>query len=90
MRYDLTSGARLLYLGLIFLRASEHKLEECEHRHASLHQNSLVFAQRDSHMKGMGILVVLLRGINYGFWLPLGRSAQDTNIFLLLRLLIKK
>ena len=33
------------------------------------------------HMKGMGMLVVSLRGINLGFWSHLGRSGQNAIIF---------
>ena len=32
-------------------------------------------------MKGMGMLVVLLRGVNFGFWSRLGCS-QQTALFL--------
>ena len=34
----------------------------------------------DSHMKQTGMLVVSLRGINFGFWSRLGCSAQSANI----------
>ena len=34
----------------------------------------------DSHMKQTGMLVVSLRGINFGFWSRLGCSGQRTNI----------
>ena len=33
------------------------------------------------HMKGVGMLVVSLRGINFGFWSHLGCSGQNTIIF---------
>ena len=33
------------------------------------------------HMKGVGMLVVLLRGINFGFWSHLGCSGQNAIIF---------
>ena len=33
------------------------------------------------HMKWVGMLVVLLRGINFGFWSHLGCSGQNTIIF---------
>ena len=33
------------------------------------------------HMKGVGMLVVFLRGINFGFWSHLGCSGQNTIIF---------
>ena len=32
-------------------------------------------------MKGAGILVVLLRGVNFGFWSHLGCSVQNVIIF---------
>ena len=31
-------------------------------------------------MKGVGMLVVLLRGVNFGFWSRLGCSGQNTII----------
>ena len=34
----------------------------------------------DSHMKQTGMLVVSLRGINFGFWSRLGCSRQSVNI----------
>ena len=33
------------------------------------------------HMKGLGMLVVSLRGVNFGFWSRLGCSGQNTIIF---------
>ena len=33
------------------------------------------------HMKVVGMLVVLLRGVNFGFWSHLGCSGQNTIIF---------
>ena len=35
----------------------------------------------DSHMKWTGMLVVSLRGINFGFWSRLGCSGQNVIIF---------
>ena len=35
----------------------------------------------DSHMKQTGMLVVSLRGVNFGFWSRLGCSGQSANIF---------
>ena len=35
---------------------------------------------RDSHMKQTGMLVVSLRGVNFGFWSRLGCSGQSANI----------
>ena len=32
-------------------------------------------------MKGAGMLVVSLRGVNFGFWSHLGCSGQNANIF---------
>ena len=34
----------------------------------------------DSHMKQTGMLVVSLRGVNFGFWSHLGCSGQSANI----------
>ena len=33
------------------------------------------------HMKGVGMLVVSLRGVNFGFWSHLGYSGQSAIIF---------
>ena len=33
------------------------------------------------HMKGVGMLVVSLRGVNFGFWSHLGCSGQQAIIF---------
>ena len=33
------------------------------------------------HMKGVGMLVVSLRGINFGFWSHLGCSGQNAIMF---------
>jgi len=35
----------------------------------------------DSHMKGAGMLIVSLRGVNFGFWSHLGCSGQNICIF---------
>ena len=35
----------------------------------------------DSYMKGAGMLVVLLRGVNFGFWSHLKCSGQNVIIF---------
>ena len=35
----------------------------------------------DSHMKGVGMLVVSLRGVNFGFWSHLGCSGKNAIIF---------
>ena len=35
----------------------------------------------DSHMKGVGMLVVSLTGVNFRFWSRLGCSGQNTIIF---------
>ena len=34
----------------------------------------------DSYMKQTGMLVVSLRGVNFGFWYRLGCSGQSVNI----------
>ena len=36
---------------------------------------------RTPHMKGVGMLVVVLRGVNFGFWSHLGCSGQNAIIF---------
>ena len=33
------------------------------------------------HMKGVGMLVVSLRGVNFGFWSHLGCSGQNVIVF---------
>ena len=33
------------------------------------------------HMKGVGMIVVSLRGVNFGFWSHLGCSGQNAIIF---------
>ena len=33
------------------------------------------------HMKGVGMLVISLRGVNFGFWSHLGCSGQNAIIF---------
>ena len=35
----------------------------------------------DSHIKRMGMLIVSLRGVNFGFWSRLGCSGQNVIIF---------
>ena len=35
------------------------------------------------HMKVLGMLVVSLRGVNFGFWFHLGCSGQNAMIFCL-------
>ena len=35
----------------------------------------------DSHMKGPGMLVISLRGVNFGFWSHLGFSGKNVIIF---------
>ena len=41
---------------------------------------STLVAGVDSHMKQTGMLVVLLRGVNFGFLSCLGCSGQSANI----------
>ena len=36
---------------------------------------------RNPHMKGVWMLLVSLRGINFGFWSDLGCSGQNAIIF---------
>ena len=35
----------------------------------------------DSYMKGVGMLVVSRRGVNFGFWAHLGCSGQNAIVF---------
>ena len=37
--------------------------------------------RRTPHLKGMGMLVVSLRGVNFGFWSHVGCSGQNAIIF---------
>ena len=37
--------------------------------------------ERTPNMKGVGMLVVSLRGVNFGFWSHLGCSRQSAIIF---------
>ena len=56
---------------------------------SGLLQNLVLFATHgpvgggrgDLHMKGAGMLVVSLRGVNFGFWSHLGCSGQKAIIF---------
>ena len=43
-------------------------------------ENRLQAREGDSHMKQTGMLVVSLRGVNFGFWSRLGCSGQSANI----------
>ena len=70
---------------LIFLTES-HQREEV---HSPLFYRKIVEIERfvfggggggDSHMKQTGMLVVSLRGVNFGFWSRLGCSGQSANI----------
>ena len=36
----------------------------------------------DSHMKLTGMLIVALRGVNFGFWSRLGCSGHSTNNYI--------
>ena len=38
-------------------------------------------AGKDFHMKGVGMLIISLRGVNFGFWSHLGCSGQNAIIF---------
>ena len=44
-------------------------------------QKEPVGAGGGTHMKRAGMLVVSLRGVNFGFWSLLGCSGQNTIIF---------
>ena len=46
----------------------------------ALHQHSGGGGGGDSHMKQTGMLVVYLRGVNFGIWSRFGCSGQSTNI----------
>ena len=50
-----------------------------QHRCESLGENPP--GGGDSHMKWTGMLVVSLRGVNFGFWSRLGCSGQNVIIF---------
>ena len=43
--------------------------------------SDLLSQGRTPRMKGVGMLVVSLRGVNFGFWSHLGCSAQNAIIF---------
>ena len=43
-------------------------------------EGDLTAREGDSHMKQTGMLVVSLRGVNFGFWSRLGCSGQSTNV----------
>ena len=45
-----------------------------------LHIPMMIPGGGDSHMKETGMLVILLRGVNFGFWSRLGCSGQSANI----------
>ena len=45
------------------------------------HEVSVSRGGGDSHMKWTGMLVVSLRGVNFGFWSRLGCSGQNVIIF---------
>ena len=38
-------------------------------------------ARGESHMKGVGMLVISFRGVNFGFWSHLGCSGKSAIIF---------
>ena len=51
-------------------------------RAASLECPTLLTARGETpHMKGVGMLVVSLRGVNFGFWSHLGCTGQNAIIF---------
>ena len=52
----------------------------CRMQRKSRIQSPLVPGGGDSHMKQTGMLVVSLRGVNFGFWSRLGCSGQSANI----------
>ena len=49
--------------------------------HKVVPQPGLEPREGDSHMKGTGMLVVSLKGVNFGFWSRLGCSGQNVIIF---------
>ena len=51
-----------------------------ENRHRT-EQSLVVFPGGTPHMKGVGMLVVSLRGVNFEFWSHLGCSGQNAIIF---------
>ena len=50
---------------------------------SKLWSDFMVYVARegDSHLKGTGMLVVSIRGVNFGFWSRLGCSGQNVSIF---------
>ena len=69
------------------VKVNDMHLIECNPRHISHKTGAstcppLVYPRggEDSHMKQKGMLVVSLRGINFGFWSRLGTSGQSANI----------
>ena len=49
-------------------------------KNSPLRGHELTARGGDSHMKQTGMLVISLRGVNFGFWSRLGCSAQSANI----------
>ena len=41
----------------------------------------IAWPEGDPHVKGVGMLVVSLSGVNFGFWSHLGCSGQNAIIF---------
>ena len=68
----------------------QRKMAQVSQVHVSYHHSWKAFHSvvssrgggggKDSHMKQTGMLVVSLRGINFGFWSRLGSSGQSANI----------
>ena len=52
-----------------------------DRNHENTIEASCPRTQGYSHMKMMGMLVVSLRGVNHGFWIHLGCSGRNNNMF---------
>ena len=61
-------------------RAQANKMK-AEGKLLPFYPNEDFYNVMDSHMKGTGVLVVSLRGVNFGFWSRLWCSGQNVIIF---------
>ena len=64
-------------LTLKYIHATAYK--KIHTRNLKMKKNSC--GSKIPHMKGVGMLVVSLRGVNFRFWSRLGCSGQNTIIF---------
>ena len=56
-------------------------LENFQHFFQILDYSLHMYPRGTLHLKGVGMLFVSLRGINFGFWSHLGCSGQNAIIF---------